>query len=151
MSSIDDSTQAVNKTTQQFSEFRLIPAIIRRPNGSGEIFFAPLCSVCGELITDFSEANICVLDRHGDFDWSSLEKLADLTDGTKVLRIPGETVAVHWQCDSDHYRLLPWKPMRTILKSDQRFEFEKPLPPPVRRPKVARIFKGKRRELGRAA
>ena len=121
-----------HKAAKPHGEFRpllLIPTLICRPNSTDEIFFLSLCSVCGLPITDFADANVCVVDpyRNADEYPSKFETVAALPSGAKLLRIPGEVVALHKLCDQDG--LVPWKPMTTILRSDQRYEWEKPLPP----------------------
>lgn len=114
---------------REFRPLQLIPTLICRPNSTDEIFFLPLCSACGQSITDFADANICVLDPYRDSDEypEKFETVAELPSGARLLRIPGEVVALHKSCDQDG--LVPWKPMTTILRNDQRYDWEKPVPP----------------------
>jgi hypothetical protein len=92
---------------------------------SNEIFFLPICSACREPIIRFDEANIVTAGSDAKPD-APLQSLGTI-DGASLLRLPGFAIALHKSCDRD--RMYPWKPLNTILKSDQRYDFEKPTPP----------------------
>src|SRR5260370_177987 len=123
------SCSAVNAdTTENASRlpaFFLMATVIRRPKTGDEIFFLPVCAVCDKPIINFADANVVVFNADGeDEDYSPLEPLADLGRGEELLKIPGVPVAVHKECDRDHWK--PWKPLRTVLKMDQSYDWKKP-------------------------
>lgn len=122
-----------SETPLLFNELRLIPALINRVEKSGEvsneIVFLPLCNGCGEPITRFAEANIVTLSDP-ESENAPLQSLGTI-DGASLDRLPGKAIALHKACDRDgNY---PWAPLDTILKSDQRRDFEKPIPSKPRR------------------
>jgi hypothetical protein len=125
LASANNSVNAVTKENgSTLPAFRLIATVIRRPRTGDEVFYLPLCAVCDKPITDFNDANLVVFDpNQDDEEGPQLEPLVNLGRGEKLLKIPGTPLAMHKACDRDHWK--PWKPLRTVLKMDQRYDWEK--------------------------
>ena len=133
-SNVTHPTSAVDSDQQQhpaFSELRMVPLLIRRAGNDGcwsdELFFAPVCGACGEVITKFDEANLVTTYSESESQGDPAIPLGT-RDGASLFRLPGTATVLHKSCDVG--RTYPWKPLNTILKSDQRYDFEKPQPKP---------------------
>jgi hypothetical protein len=87
------------------------------------MFIAPVCSACGGVITDFSDANAVVI---GTDDSDGGEFLGRIASDATLTRLPGHVVIVHKRCDTTE--CTPWTPLDNLMFADQRYEFEKPLP-----------------------
>lgn len=137
---VTPSTPAVDPDQKHhaFSELRMIPLLIRRAGiddaFSDELFFAPICGACGEVITRFDEANLVTVYSDPESQDADALPLGARMDGASLFRLPGTATVLHKSCDVG--RTYPWKPLDTILKSDQRYSFEKPLPKEARSRRV---------------
>jgi hypothetical protein len=81
------------------------------------IAFLPSCSACGEIIWDMENANIEAVDGKpipaGDID------------GLPISRLPGEVYAFHVPECAQQKLVGPWKKLNTVVRSDQRYAWEK--------------------------
>ena len=100
----------------RLAPFELRRFRIKRPGQPNEISYAPLCSLCGEPILKFGEANLVV----GPPDGFQPEPSRECGDGL-LERMPGSVFALHFHCDTQGMR--PWKPLDTVLRWDQRLAY----------------------------
>lgn len=111
------------RTTAGLKPLKIVPAVISRvwPDEQvrDEIWFAPVCSACGELVTDLEDANVVTI---GD-DGSDPEFIGVIDRDATLSKLPGHGVVVHKRCDKTE--CVPWKPCDTIFRADQRYSFEK--------------------------
>ncbi len=97
---------------------QLIPVLLRRGERE-EIYYLPVCGVCGEPIRDFEEANVSTVGSESD---APLESLGTLGDG-EAFRLPGTAVVVHFNCDRPKW--MPWVRSSSVFRRDQRGPIEK--------------------------
>jgi hypothetical protein len=82
-----------------------------------EFLFLPVCSACGEVIEDLESA--CI-EGPGDLPVPA-GKVGDIPIG----RVPGAVFTFHAECCPGDDQFVIWKRLNTIVRSDQRYEFEK--------------------------
>jgi len=113
-------TPTAEGTQTQLAPFQLAYYCIQlhQEGYSDELIFLPICSVCRQPIRDFSMGNLIVRTD----DSKEWESVGIINDGDRLLRVPGEVFAVHFECDPG---LKPWTRLSNVLRSDQRFEWEK--------------------------
>jgi hypothetical protein len=97
---------------------QLIPVLLRRGERE-EIYFLPVCAVCGEPIRDFEEANVVTM---GHESVAPLESLGALGEG-EAFRLSGTAVVVHFGCD--RHKWVPWIRATSVFCRDQRSPIEK--------------------------
>ena len=113
--------RSVNKRRHK-STARFVFAVISQHERGEEdqLVVLPVCSVCGEIISDFDEANLIASTREED-DLTP-KRIGTTNIGDPLLLISDEVFAVHGHCDPGWK---PWKPLTTVFKSDQRYLWEK--------------------------
>jgi hypothetical protein len=82
-----------------------------------EIAFLPLCSACGKLIIDLRSANIEAID--------DTPMPAGEIDGLPTSQLPGPVYCFHKSCCELREWMGPWKQADTVIRNDQRYEWER--------------------------
>jgi hypothetical protein len=100
-------------------------AVYLERNGRDELRFVPTCSGCGELVLDFTEANVAVVDGTG------ATKPTGTYKGAKVTRIEGRPHVFCWPCDSKHGGNVPWVNAALVFR-DRDDAAQQRLNPPFR-------------------
>ena len=116
---VNSKTQSVSKSVPKtLTGTQLIPVLLRRGERE-EIYFLPVCAVCGEAIRDFEEANVVTM---GHKSVAPLESLGALGEG-EAFRLSGTAVVVHFGCD--RHKWVPWVRATSVFCKDQRGPIEK--------------------------
>lgn len=97
----------------------LVPLIFKRKNQPAEIFFAPKCRKCGELILDLNDANVSTV---GEID-AKPERIGTLGDAQVFLIQCVGAFCFHKECDRSEHK--PWTDATCVFQADQRRSFER--------------------------
>jgi hypothetical protein len=83
-----------------------------------ELVYIPRCNRCGKPITDPDQANLVTEDCQEDEPLKEVGRIEDLP----LLLHPGRVRIYHFECDSG---ATPWRRLSTVLRKDQRWEWER--------------------------
>ena len=87
------------------------------------LVFLPLCSVCGKVITNFTMANLLFKEDRAK------RQPAGKLNGAPITLHPASIWAVHKRCgqacDDLNKPGIGWKPLETVIRDDQRYEWER--------------------------
>lgn len=112
------------RTRRLDRHLRLALAVISKHERGEEdqLVILPVCTVCGEIITVFDEANLIAREPTGEDDLP-LKRIGTANEQDPLLLVSDEVLAVHRPCDPGWK---PWKPLKSVFKSDQRDEWQRP-------------------------
>jgi hypothetical protein len=111
---IEHARPKVKYTGTQF-----VPIVLSRPGQPDEIFYAPRCYACGQLIFDLEDANVSTVlgDIPADAKDIPIGKIA--TNTTACLIPCLGAFVFHKACDSAN---TPWTEGSCVFRADQRYE-----------------------------